>query len=95
MPPSSACAPCAKLGRGFATPHPARCASSSAASQAIAPSASQTRAFDSARRSASSHSAQARISAGSGLLPGGAQRTAALIHTFLRRRPSPRAIDCG
>mgnify|MGYP000305286867 CR=1 FL=1 len=34
-------------------------------------------------------------SAGSGLLAGGAQRTAAAIHAPCRRRPSPAPTDCG
>ena len=87
-------APCANAGRGrMASPPRARCANQ--ASQAILPSATTTRRRGSAATSASRWSAQATISSGSGLLSGGAQRTAAAIYTSRNRKPSSDALRGG
>ena len=80
-------------GRGGGCSHSAGVRS--AASHANAPRQTTTRGGPTSSSSRSSHAEQRSRSSGSGLLAGGAQRTAAVIQQSRSARPSSRCSEVG
>src|SRR5947208_6006105 len=90
-----ATAPCAKRGARRGRGAPSRRRARRYACQPIRPSPTTTLTRSNSPSSSRRYGSQRASSAGVGLLPGGAQRSAAVMYASRRRRPSPRCREVG